>query len=165
MEKKSLSAAVVILTIICVAIMLYNNSILEQYINNNEGKDISLSYKNKNTEDKVKTKVISNTLYKIPKTVIINKEKIEYENLKMDMNNYYESQAPKKITETYINAKDKEILADAGRKLSLEDYNKIQQYLLLDNRDSIVKTVNLLRDRLTDDQYNQIKSIANKYKN
>lgn len=165
MEKKSLSAVVVIFTIICVAVMLYNNSILEQYINSNQGTNISHNYKDENTEDKIKTKLTSSIVYKIPKTVIVNKENMEYENLKLDMKNYYESQNPKKISETYIDTQDKEILGDAGRKLSQNDYNKIQQYLLLDNRDSIAKAVDLLRDRLTDEQYNKIKPIADKYKN
>ncbi|MDF2883856.1 MAG: hypothetical protein K0R54_4421 [Clostridiaceae bacterium] len=165
MEKKSLSIIVVIFTLICVAIMLYNNSILEGYINSNRDTYISDKYKEEGPDMEVKTKEIGNTIYKMPKTIIMKKEEMEYENLKLDMKNYYESQNPESVNETYIGTNDKEMLTNASRKLSQKDYNKIQQYLLLDSKDSIVNAINLLRDRLTDEQYHNIKYIAEKYKN
>lgn len=165
MEKRFFSIMIIIFTFICVAIMLYNNSILEKYINN-IGKDsnISAAYKEENYNKEIKIKSTEYTLYKMPKSVVIEKEEKEYKNLKTDMQNYYESLNPGKANESYVSANDKEMLINASKKLSKNDYNKVKEYLLLDNKSSIITVIDLLRDRFTDGEFNGIKYIADKYK-
>lgn len=165
MGKKLYSAILIICTLIYTIIMFYNNYSLKGYdkITDENIKVSQVTNGNKFNEE-VKVESYKYIMHKIPKEVILQKANDEFEKIKIDRSNYFYNLHPEKINEYSMSSDDKDSILKVSKKLSKNDYDKIQQYLNISDNESIIMAINLLRDRLSDKDFNIIKNIANKNK-
>ena len=128
--------------------------------------------KNKATleEDKMENEQASEERVKGDKFVVVDKRQEENKGEEEDITDYPESAAVFKVESSKIlenlSLSEKTKLLLLRRKISPVDYAKINNYLLDKNSTrGIIKTFSLLKERLSDEDYNEVKDIASKYIN
>lgn len=128
--------------------------------------------KNKATleEDKRENEQASEERVKGDKFVVVDKRQEENKGEEEDITDYPESAAVFKVESSKIlenlSLSEKTKLLLLRRKISPVDYAKINNYLLDKNSTrGIIKTFSLLKERLSDEDYNEVKDIASKYIN
>ncbi|MFA9397718.1 MAG: hypothetical protein ACERKV_05555 [Clostridiaceae bacterium] len=108
--------------------------------------DDSENEKNESQEDKVINSYMNNDKYQI------SLEEDTRSVFKQDKNNMK------------LSAADKAKLFLIAKKLSKSDYKRLEDYIYSDDAELAVKNcIHLLRDRLTDKDYEKVKKILNKY--
>lgn len=195
MRKKILSFIVVLCTTICVGIMVYSNRVdtrensvkaKVEVLNKKqdmEKKNISKelitmpdSYK-KNKMDSIKDNIEEDKKEFFSQYYVKDEKKngvsnSQYNNNEQENKNVSNSEkdipvfkiAKSKIKDnlTFI---DKEKLLSIGSKLSAVDYEKTKKYLENGSDEDIKSTIKLLRERLSDKDFEKVKEVAGKFIN
>lgn len=122
----------------------------------------------------IKKETIDNVLDKTPISDMLNQQNIKNDNKKSNGNsktagsslkNNGETAVFNNQTKSNLSTAEKERLLSAGKKLSPIDQEKINRYLQSDNISNVKIALNLLRDRLSDKEYQNIKDIGEKLNN
>jgi len=195
MNSKRLSLFVIMITVICVCIILYNSG--ERaivYNKNNEVKTKGVTDENnkknndegsnslgKSSKDNIENKNISNPSSKgeADRTSSENQRNNEnVENSSTDESvNEIDSQYSlnKKEIEVFkvskgeikdmLSLSDMLKIESIGGKLSGTDFTRIKQYLQKGDDESVIKALKLLKERLSDKDYEKFKVVAGKFIN
>ena len=137
MKNKTSATIVVVLSVICVCFMLFSNFKLGD-TNNPEGlnklkqnQSNDSDFKSSTSDNKKKNKLNDNC-FEILRSDIIGK----------------------------ITPLDRENLLNMGTKLSAIDYTAINQYLDCEDYEGIAKTIELLKLRLSDKEFEKVEEIS-----
>lgn len=122
--------------------------------------DNSINSENKITNDKVVSEKDQNKKQSGKSNTIMNEGVNNSKNGEVSVFNISSSKAEEKLTSS-----DKSKLFSVSSKLSAIDYEKVKGYLKRGSNDDITNVIELLKERLSDKEYNEIRDIANKFIN
>ena len=190
MNNKKLSLFMIVLTVFCVSIILYSNKELTNQRSANEKVEggNSSGTNNGKVADKGKIKLENDNTASVPNKTEQKKKPVTTNNnskknnensnsatIKNRDQNEDQNTLTKKDAAVFkvskgdikgmLSLSDKQKIFAIALKLSASDYNRIKGYLEDGDDESIVKALKLLKDRLSEKDYEKLKTVADKFVN